>query len=194
MRGWNLGVMFAAGALLGCAAGSPPLTAQPPEPSSPLGSPFADRRGGFGSIAYPLLLDRTDFRLGTTVQFTRVPTLTELHDLQSVPALQHVVLTLPHWPAEYAALDVLNQLPQETDMIVVLPGYPPTREAANAWNLVQARLRLVIVVTEPPPSVNVIADLNSMRSLERVIAQMDDPRRTGFERLQRPLSFRKLVE
>jgi hypothetical protein len=40
----------------------------------------------------------------------------------------------------------------------------------------------------------VVSDLNSMRGLERVVAQMDDPSRTGFERLQRPLSFRKLVE
>jgi len=39
-----------------------------------------------------------------------------------------------------------------------------------------------------------IANLNEMRSLERVIAQMDTPSRQGFERLQRPLSFRKLVE
>ena len=118
MRGWNLGITFAAGALLGCAAGSPSIDAQPPAPSSPLGSPFADRRAGFGSIAYPLILDRADFRLGTTVQFTRVPSLSELHDLSSVPALQHVVISLPHWPPEYAALDVLNQLPDETDVIV----------------------------------------------------------------------------
>jgi len=194
MSRWSLGVTFAAGALLGCAAGSPPLTAEPPPPSSPLGSPFADRRGGFASIAYPLLLDRTDFRLGTTVQFTRIPSLTELHDLTSVLALQHVLITLPKWPPAYAALEVLNQLPDETDVIVVLPGYPPSREAAEAWNLVQARLRLVVVVIEAPPSAGVVSDLNQMRGLERVIAQMDDPRRTGFERLQRPLSFRKLVE
>ncbi len=193
MSRWSLGVTFVAGALLGCAAASPPLTAEPP-PVSPLGSPFADRRGGFATIAYPLLLDRTDFRLGTTVQFTRVPTLAELHDLSSVAALQHVLITLPKWPPAYAALEVLNQLPDETDVIVVLPGFPPSREAAEAWNLVQARLRLVVVVTEAPPSAGVVSDLNEMRGLERVIAQMDDPRRTGFERLQRPLSFRKLVE
>lgn len=193
MSRWSLGVTFAAGALLGCAAASPPLTAEPP-PASPLGSPFADRRGGFATIAYPLLLDRTDFRLGTTVQFMRIPTLAELHDLSSVTALQHVLITLPKWPPAYAALEVLDQLPAETDVIVVLPGYPPSREAAEAWNLVQARLRLVVVVTEAPPSAGVVSDLNQMRGLERVIAQMDDPRRTGFERLQRPLSFRKLVE
>ena len=192
MRAWVLGVTFAAGALLGCASGSLPPAAE--APPSPLGSPFGDRRLGFGSIAYPLLLDRTDLRLGTTVQFTRIPTLTELHDLTSVLALQHVVIALPKWPAEYAPLDVLNQLPSESDVIVVLPGYPPSREAAEAWNLIQARLRLVVVVAEPPPTAGVIADLNAMRGLERVVAQMDDPRRSGFERLQRPLSFRRLVE
>jgi hypothetical protein len=32
-----------------------------------------------------------------------------------------------------------------------------------------------------------------MRNLERVIAEMDEPSRAGFERLQRPLSFRKVV-
>jgi hypothetical protein len=40
----------------------------------------------------------------------------------------------------------------------------------------------------------VIDDLNLMRGLERVIAEMDDPQRGGFERLQRPLSFRKVIE
>jgi hypothetical protein len=193
MRAWVIGVTFAAGALLGCAAGSLPPVAEAP-PSSPLGSPFSDRRMGFSTIAYPLLLDRTDLRLGTTVQFTRMPSLTELHDATNVLALQHVVIALPQWPKQYAALEVLNQLPPETDVIVVLGGYPPTREAAEAWNLVQARVRLVVVVTEPPPSAAVVSDLNVMRGLERVIAQMDDPRRSGFERLQRPLSFRKLME
>jgi hypothetical protein len=193
MKAWVIGVTFAAGAVLGCAAGSLPPAAEAP-PASPLGSPFGDRRMGFASIAYPLLLDRTDLRLGTTVQFTRIPTLTELHDLMNVLALQHVVITLPLWPKEYSPLDVLNQLPSETDVIVVLAGYPPSREAAEAWNIVQARLRLVVVVTEAPPSAGVVADLNAMRGLERVVAQMDDPRRSGFERLQRPLSFRKLVE
>ena len=192
MRAWVIGVTFAAGALLGCAAGSVPPAAE--GPSSPLGSPFSDQRMGFGSVSYPLLLDRTDFRLGTTVQFKRIPTLTELHDVTNVLALQHVLITLPSWPAEYAPLDVLNQMPPESDVIVVLHGYPPSHMATEAWNLVQARLRIVVVVADPPPSTSVIADLNAMRSLERVIAQMDEPSRSGFERLQRPLSFRKVVE
>ncbi len=194
MKALSIASVFAAGVLAGCMAAGPPLTAQPPPPASPLGSPFADRRAGFGAIAYPLLLDRGDVRLGTTVQFARMPSATELHDATQVPGVERLVIALPQWPPEYAPLDVLNQLPEETEAIVVLPGYPPTRAAADAWNLVSAQLRLVVVVTEPPPSAVVVADLNAMRHLERVIAQMDDPRRTGFERLQRPLSFRKLVE
>jgi hypothetical protein len=195
MRAWIVVASFAAGALSGCMAAGPPLAARTPAtPASPLGSPFADPRAGFGVIAYPLLLDRTDLAMGTTVQFTRIPALTELHDLDQVAGLQHVVITLPQWPAEYAPLQVLDGLPEGADAIVVLPGYPPSRAASDAWNMVGARLRLVIVVTEPPPSAVVVSDLNAMRHLERVIAQMDDPRRTGFERLQRPLSFRKLVE
>ena len=193
MRSWTIAITFAVGAVLGCAAAAPPPAAEPP-PSSPLGSPFSDRRTGFATIAYPLLLDRTDLQIGTTVQFTRMPTLTELHDLTNVLALRHVVITLPGWPADYAPLDVLNQLPPQTDVIVVLPGYPPKRSAAEAWNLVQARLRIVVVVQEPPPSPAVLSDFNEMRGLERVVAQMDEPSRAGFERLQRPLSFRKLVE
>jgi hypothetical protein len=34
---------------------------------------------------------------------------------------------------------------------------------------------------------------NIMRSLERVVAEMNEPSRSGFEQLQRPLSFRKVV-
>jgi hypothetical protein len=192
MRAWAFGLTFAAGALLGCAASAPPPAAEPP--ASPLGSPFSDQRMGFASIAYPLLLDRTDFRIGTTVQFKRMPTVVELHDLANVLGLQHVLITLPSWPLAYAPLDVLNQLPPDSDVIVVLPGYPPGRASAEAWNLVQARLRIVVVVPGEPPNINVVADLNEMRGLERVVAQMDEPSRTGFERLQRPLSFRKLVE
>jgi hypothetical protein len=40
----------------------------------------------------------------------------------------------------------------------------------------------------------VVQDLNAMRGLERVVADVDPPSRAGFERLQRPLSFRRLVD
>jgi hypothetical protein len=197
MRPLSFAVVFAAGALAGCMAGGPSTIAQtpgaPPD-RGPLGSPFAERLGLASTLATPLLLDRDDLRIGTTAQFTRLPSASELNDLGTLPSLSHVVLSLPGWPADYAPLQVLNQVPQQSDVIVVLPGYPPSRAASEAWNYLSARLRLVVVVAEPPPSSAVVGDLNAMRGLERVIVQMDQPSRSGFERLQRPLSFRKLFE
>ena len=63
---------------------------------------------------------------------------------------------------------------------------------ATAWNLIGGNLRLILIVDGPPPDRALITELNHMRALERVIAQMEHPARTGFERLQRPLSFRML--
>lgn len=195
--------LVAAALAAGCAtAPAPPVQVLPErvvagpgaEPPGRLGSPFADRRAGFGTIAYPLLIDRTDVGLGATVQYNRIPTVGELHDLAALATLRALVLSLPAWPAGYAALEPLQQLPRDVETWIVLPGYPPSREAAEAWNEIVARLRIVVVVTEPPPSSAVVADLNVMRALDRLVAQTDDPRRTGFERFQRPLSFRVLRE
>ena len=184
MRPNRLFPVFLSGLLLGCMAGGPPLTAQAPPPVAPAGAPV------YGT---PLILDRTDLRLGTTVQYSRIPDVSELHDLQQLPGLAHLVLALPAWPRTYAELQPLDQLPEEADLIAVLPGYPPSREAAHAWDLLSTRARIVVVV-DGPPSGAVADDLGAMRGLERVIAQMDQPSRSGFERLQRPLSFRKVVE
>lgn len=183
--------MAALFALSGCATvpASEPLSGS----SGPLGSPFSDRHMGIGMFGTPLIMDRTDLRIGVTVQFNRFPTATELYDLHQVTGLAHVLIALPDWPADYAPIQVLNQVPEESDVIVLLPGYPPNREAAEAWNLLSSRLRIVVIVNGAPPNNAVVADLNAMRALERVIAQMDDPARSGFERLQRPLSFRKVV-
>lgn len=195
--------LAAAVVLAGCAAAPAPpvgvlsdrVVAGPGSaPSGPLGSPFADRREGPATVAYPLLLDRGDLSLGTTVQFPRVPSALELHDLASMASLRTVLLALPAWPSGFSALEPLQQLPPEAELWVVLPGYPPSREAAEAWNLLTVRARLVVVVTGPPPNAAMIADLNHLRGLDRVIAQVEDPRRSGFERLQRPLSFRVLRE
>jgi hypothetical protein len=142
----------------------------------------------------PLVLDRGDLRIGTTVVYQRVPSGSELYDLNQYLGLAHIVISLSAWPSDYGALEALSRVPPETDVIVILPGYPPTRAAAEAWNLVGGNLRLVVLVKEPPPSNLVVADLNTMRSLERVIAELDEPSRSGFERLQRPLSFRKVME
>lgn len=193
MKRWSIPAVFAAGAIAGCMAGGAPAPAQSPT-GSPASSPFGDHASFAQTLAVPLVLDRADLRIGTTVQYRRVPTAVELSDLQLLPGLSRIVISLPAWPPDYAGLESLNQVPQGADVIVVLPGYPPTRASADVWNYVSAPIRLVIVVPEPPPNRAMIDDLNSMRRLERVIAQMDLPTRTGFERLQRPLSFRKVVD
>jgi hypothetical protein len=197
MKPWTFATVFVAGALVGCMAAGPPIGAQsptPPEPRSPAGSPFSDRRVGVDAIGTPLIIDRSDLRIGTSVHFSRIPTASEVHDATQLPGLAHLVLSLPYWPADIEPLQALGLTPQETQVIVVLPGYPPNRAAAQAWNHVSASLRIVVVVPGAPPSPAVVSDLNEMRGLERVIAQMDEPSRWGFERLQRPLSFRKIVE
>jgi hypothetical protein len=196
MKPWTVATVFIAGALAGCMAAGPPIGAQSPpqEPRSPLGSPFSDRRMGVNDLGTPLIIDRTDLSIGTTVQFHRLPNAGELHDAAQTPGLAHIVLSLTSWPADLEALQALNLTPEGADIIAVLPGYPPNRAAAQVWNYVSARVRIVAVVPGAPPSLAIIDDLNTMRGLERVIAQMDEPSRSGFERLQRPLSFRKVVE
>ena len=188
MRPWFIAVAIAV--LAGCAATG---DYHSDEPASPLGSPFAQSPTAHGRT-WPLILDRTDMSIGTSVHFARVPTVGELHDLELVRGVQHLVLSLPAWPSGAEALESLHQMPLETDAIVILPGYPPSREAAEAWNILGSRIRIICYVTEPPPNIAVVGDLNTMRGLERVICEMDDPQRSGFERLQRPLSFRKIVE
>jgi len=195
MKPWTTLALLAAALPAGCMAGGPATTAQPsPSPGGPPPPTTAPPYAAMGGLGVPLILDRTDLRMGVSVQFSRLPTLAEINELRQTAGLAHVVLALPDWPADYETLMMLGQLPPETDAIVVLPGYPPSRQAAEAWNLVQTRLRIVLLVAGPPPSPTVVADLNGMRGLERVIAQIDPPSRAGFERLQRPLSFRKLVE
>lgn len=186
MRFTRSAVAFAAGLVAGCMASGPSSTAQSPAQQSHA-SATAMRAGT------PLVIDRTDLRIGMTVQYDRLPTVSELADLRGLPGLAHVVIALDHWPEEFDALQGLTQLPEEADAIVVLEGYPPSRAAADAWNFLNQRLRLVVVVDGPPASQHVIDDLNTMRHLERVVAQVDTPSRMGFERLQRPLSFRRLV-
>ena len=190
-RTWALATVL----LAGCMAGGQPVPPQPPpaHERAPYDSaarpPDQDRRP-----EAPLLIDRTDLCLGTTVQFGRVPSVSELYDLSQLLGIAHIVLSLPAWPAEYAPLLALNSTPPGADVIVVLRGYPPNQTAAQVWGYVDAPLRIVVVVPGPPPTAEVVQDLNSMRSLERVIVEMERPSRSGFERLQRPLSFRKVME
>ncbi len=143
------------------------------------------------ALLSPLILDQ-DYGLGTTVVFDRLPDAKRISDLAYVSNLRHVIVSLPAWPANYDALQSLGQvaLPQGADYIIVLRGFPPSRAQADMWNYLRAPLRLVLVVAGPPADRSQIQQLNAIRSLERVIAEMDAPARTGFERLQRPLSFR----
>ena len=195
MRPWTATALLAAGMVVGCMANGPATTAQPSQPVTPppaaAGPP--GRPAGHPTLL-PLILDRGDLRIGVTVQFPRIPAPDEIADLSQTTGLAHVVLALDTWPASYEELTALDLLPQESDVIVLLRGYPPSREAAEAWNLVRARLRLVLLVPDAPPSPAVVQDLNTMRALERVIAEVDPPSRAGFERLQRPLSFLRIME
>jgi len=187
--------------LAGCAhSPAPPPASTPaagggtPASPSPLGSPFAEAKATPNEVGTPLLIDRTDMRIGTTVQFRHIPTVSELHDLEQLPGLSRVVLSFDQWPQEYAPLRTLDQAPEGVEVVAVLPGWPPGRAAVDAWNYLRVPLRIIVIVPGPPPSVDLVQNLNEMRGLERVIAQMDEPSRRGFERLQRPLSFRKLVD
>jgi len=183
----RIALVFAFGLVAGCMTAGPPLTAQGPPPVSGA----AATRSPVGAT---LVLDPFDLRLGSTVQFSRIPNRGEIHDLQQTRALTRLVLVLPAWPASYGELQPLEQLGDESDVLVVVPGYPDSREAIEAWNLLAVRTRIIAVVDAPPPSNSVVADLNAMRGLERVIARVDPPSRSGFERLQRPMSFWKVVE
>lgn len=187
MKPWIVGVVFAAGVVAGCMASSPPAPAQSPEvPPSPAAgtAPCAET---------PLIVDRMDMRIGTSVHYSRIPNVSELHDQSLVFGLAHIVISLSAWPEDFAPLQTLNQIPEGADVIAVIRGYPPSRGAAEAWSYVNAPLRIIVVVPGPPPSIPMVQDLNSMPRLERVIAEMNEPSRTGFERLQRPLQFRKLM-
>jgi hypothetical protein len=139
--------------------------------------------------AAPLILDRGDLALGTTVEFHHLPSPGELSDAANEFALRHVVVVLPSWPQLNADLSRFSALPPEADAIVILPDYAPDRTALDAWNYARGRVRLIVVVDGPPRSPVQLDDLNTLRVLERVVVRMPHPSRAGFERLQRPLSF-----
>src|SRR5262245_24276247 len=119
---------------LGLAAGCAPVATPPPEPagspgpreeSGPLGSPFRDE--AMPTVDVPLVLERDNLRIGTTVQYYRIPSASELHDLTQLPGLSRVVLSFEGWPREYAPLEVLNRMPEGVETLVILKGWPPAR-------------------------------------------------------------------
>ncbi len=185
--------------LMACAPGgrqAGPASAQAPPAAAeksrgeapPAPVPSAD-----DALCAPLLLDN-DYVFGTHVVMRRLPSAADLEDLRFVSGLRQILVALPEWPASYAELRPLQQaiLPEGAELVILLPGWPPTREALGAWNLVGGSLRIIMVVSGPPTDRALIAELNRLRPLERVIAQMEHPSRSGFERLQRPLTFRML--
>lgn len=171
------------------AAEVPPARAQAPLPDAATapGSSIDD------ALCAPLLLDN-DYAFGAQVVMRRLPTAADLQDFHYVSGVRQVLIALAEWPASYAELRPLQEAirPDGVELVVLLQGWPPTREALGAWNLVGGALRIIMVVDGPPTDRALIAELNRLRPLERVIAQMREPTRTGFERLQRPLSFRVL--
>ncbi len=143
----------------------------------------------------PIYVDPSDLGLGTSVVYTRVPNSSDVAALGYVEYVRHVVVWLPAWPEDFAAIEPLAKvlLPEGADLVVFLQGYPPTRSQAAVWNLLHQPLRIIMLVDGPPSDRGMILEMNSLRGLERVVATMDRPSRLGFERLQRPLSFRVLV-
>lgn len=183
--------------LMACAPGAPPHSAEAP-PAAPASAaaepaPLPREANPDDPLCAPLLIDQ-DFGFGTHVVMRRLPSAADLEDLRFITGLRQLLLALPQWPDNYAELKPLQQviMPEGAEIVVLLPGWPPTREALGAWNLVGGNLRLIMVVNGPPADRALIAELNHVRPLERVIAQMEHPSRSGFERLQRPLSFRVL--
>lgn len=196
MRRLEICALLTVGALAGCMAGgapSPEADLTPPARISSLETQGGGPDAG-SSTAAPILLDRTDLALGTTVEFHHLPSPVELQDASDLFALRHVVVMLPGWPQLTADLSRFAALPGGADAIVIVPGYPPDRSALDAWNLARGPIRLVVVVDGPPLNPGQLDDLNTLRSLERVVAREANPSRSGFERLQRPLSFVMTVD
>ena len=169
------------------AAGPPPAAAAPP--AAPAAS--SPQRDLDEALCAPLLIEQ-DLGFGTNVVMRRLPNAADMSDLGTVSGLRQIVVALPEWPADFAALAPLQQVvpPTDVELVVLLPGWPPSRAALDAWNLLGGSVRLIMVVGGPPADRALILELNRVRNLERVIAQMERPDRSGFERLQRPLSFR----
>ena len=191
MRRLEIVALLIVGTAGGCMAGAPGPRAATHVTRGPASADQASAGGssGAGVAAAPMILDRTDVALGTTVEFRHLPNGGEIQDAIELFALRHVVVNLSAWPQGNADLSRFGALPPEADAIVILPGYPPDRSALDGWNLVRGNIRMVLVVDGPPDSPYVLDDLNRQRHLERVVVRMAHPSRAGFERLQRPLSF-----
>ena len=169
------------------AAGPPPAATTPP----PAPARSAQKEELDAALCAPLLIEQ-DLGFGTHVVMRRLPDASDISDLATINGLRQIVVALSDWPADFAALSPLQNvvMPADVQLVVLLPGWPPSRAALDAWNLLGGGVRLIMIVDGPPADRSLIMELNRVRNLERVIAQMERPDRSGFERLQRPLSFR----
>jgi hypothetical protein len=185
----------AALALLALLAAAPAFAAELAGADSAAATAAAAAAAPAPALALPLLLDPSDLGFGSSVLFSRVPDAADIEALSFYDNVRHVVVALPEWPGDWSRIAPLGQvrLPDGADLIVVLRGYPPSRASAAAWNMLRQPLRIVMLVDGPPDDRGMILELNALRGLERVIADMAHPARTGFERLQRPLSFRVVM-
>ncbi len=186
-----------AATLLGAALLSPPPARAAAVDTLGAAAPVAVETGPKAPAppAPPLFVDPSDMGFGLSLVYRRVPNSADVAALAYYDNVQHLVVALPRWPEDYAALEPLGRviLPQGADLIVLLQGYPPSSGQASLWNMIRQPMRIILTVDGPPVDRGMIMELNAMRGLERVIATMDHPSRSGFERLQRPLSFRVLV-
>jgi hypothetical protein len=184
---------FLATLLLSCAAArgadAPARAAAPERSGDAAVSPAA------ASLPAPVLIGPNEAGFGTSVVFRRVPNTADINALAYVENVQHVIVTLPEWPDDFSQIEALSRvlLPEGADLLVVLDHYPPSRGQASIWNLLRQPLRIVLMVDGPPADRGMIQELNGVHGLERVIATMEHPSRSGFERLQRPLSFRVVM-
>ena len=123
MKPLKIAGLLAAGMSIGCMASGPPLTAQDSRTSAASSSAPGE---------YPLLLDRTDLQIGTTVHFGHLPDAGEVNDLRQVRALAHVVLSLDAWPSDVTA----SCCPFATRRRTRKEPWPPSRfttVAAGVW-------------------------------------------------------------
>ena len=158
---------------------------------APAAAPSTQKEELDAALCAPLLIEQ-DLGFGTHVVMRRLPDASDISDLGTINGLRQIVVALADWPADFAALSPLQNvvMPPDVQLVVLLPGWPPSRAALDAWNLLGGGVRLIMIVDGPPADRALILELNRVRNLERVIAQMERPDRSGFERLQRPLSFR----
>ena len=175
------------------AAGPPPAGTNGPAAAAapPASAPSAQKEQLDAALCAPLLIEQ-DLGFGTHVVMRRLPDASDISDLATINGLRQIVVALSDWPTDFAALSPLQNvvMPPDVQLVVLLPGWPPSRAALDAWNLLGGGVRLIMIVDGPPADRSLIMELNRVRNLERVIAQMERPDRSGFERLQRPLSFR----